>query len=191
MAKRVVSEPAPELEFEPDLADEQEAEYVAFERRLEINRNNLDRAIMENPQLFAQVGERKALAISAKDAAADRLKITMAEIALRVREGDDGSRKLTEATVTALVQADREYIEAVSRANTARFWADKWAVLQESFKQRGYMLSEMASLWVAGYWSNTSARSSQAAVEQRQYEELRGNLKEARARRREGASREE
>jgi len=132
--------------------------------RLKINRDALDQELIEQPQLFWQVSERYLWAVSIRDARKEELEQTRARISLDIRSvSAKAGEKTTEAGILALVQTDSRALEVKEAYTKAVEEAARWAALKEAFSQRAYILRDLASLYVAGYFGEISVRSGGAS----------------------------
>jgi len=128
---------------------------------LVINKNRLDEAIEQQAEVFYHVAEGTANAISLRDQIKYELETLVSDTYLSIRlEASNEGRKITEVLLENEVTQDKEVQRMKEKHLAVKTEADKWLALKESFTQRGYMLREMASLYVSGYFAEVSVRAS-------------------------------
>jgi len=133
-------------------------------KALRIDPNNLDEMMMEHPMLFWSVSEQYVLAASIRDEAKENISITDAKMNSKVRKAiEKEGEKVTEKLVEARINIDPSHIKSVQDHRDAKEKAELWFALKESYQSRGYMLREMASLYVSNYYSAESSGKGQDA----------------------------
>lgn len=149
---------------------------------LRIDPTSLDSEIERHPYLFYQVADAYVNALSERDLAQDKLKQCDAELNFSVRDSlsNEGYR-VTEEMVKSAVLSHPEHIEATERYLEAKRVADEIEALKSAFQQRGYMLRDLAQLYITGYMADTAtgspaSASGQRAVEQANRDRLRAGL---------------
>lgn len=163
------------VDSDPDLA--------VYRDRLRIDRNRLDEELQQQAALYAQVGERCALAASVRDDRRERLKRVDALLFLRIRDRllESGDR-FTEATLNSMVLTHAEHREAARLHAEAVHQCAQWEAMREAFQQRSYALKDLCQLFIAGYYTDTSVRGQPASdVQQRKYEASRERAHQARS----------
>lgn len=129
-----------------------------YQGLLKIDKHDLDNALMEHPDLFAEVAGEKALSISKRDQAKLELEEIEAQTDIDLR--DDFARsgtKVTEALISNHVTRDVDVQAAQRKLLNAKLEAERWSALAEAFSQRGYILKDLCALYIAGYWGSRSA----------------------------------
>jgi len=166
---------------------EDQSLYEECVENLQFNKHELDFVIQHHSELYFKAGERVARYTSIRDEAKKRVEEAYALVSLQIRDDASTSgKKLTEDVVKQLTLLDDSYQEAVSTYLKAKWEADVWEVLQESYHARGYMIRDMAELWQANYFSSDSHVSdvprpaSPLHEAQSSYEEQRAKLAEGR-----------
>lgn len=119
--------------------------------QLQIDRDDLDTGLVEQPDLYYHVAEAFVLAVAKRDEAKLDLEQATADLDKQFREAAaeaDPPEKLTEAAITRkLASAPR--IQTLERGLLRlRVEADKWQALKESFQQRSFMLRELVAIFV-------------------------------------------
>jgi hypothetical protein len=156
-----------------------------FEKRIKIDQDALNDELVAQPELFLATSKAYVAAVSERDAAKTRLDEVRAAAYFRVREHIEASGdKATEAAVAARVELDDKYRKAVAIHLKARQVAAEAEAVKEAFGQRGYVLKDLAALYIAGYYVASSVSGPASREVQRQdYEEKRAVIaKQRRAR---------
>lgn len=136
---------------------------------LKIDKHKLDDALETQAEIFHKISEHTALAIAEKDASKYDLDNLISATYLNIRkEAISKSRKITEVLLQNELEQVKEVQEAKEVYLEAKANTDEWLAFKESFSQRGYMLRDLATLWVAGYYAETAIKRSPAvdAVQQ-------------------------
>lgn len=151
-----------------------------YEDALRIEKDALDDEFVRQPQMLQEVCSRYALAVSLRDAAKDAVKQVEAELAVSMRERAPEGKRPTDKSIEAQVdshprrqKAFDTYVESIREAL-------EWEGMFESWKQRGYVLSELTKLFLAGYWSKASSDSSASQSRYREAEIAKDRVREAR-----------
>lgn len=137
-------------------------------RKLRIDKDDLDSAAIEQPQLFFEVAEETALAISRRDAANLALEQLEAVLSQKVRsELAETEEKVTEAMIRQEVQSDPALRRAQQHYSNCKAYADLLGAFRESYAQRLSALKIISDLWKAGYYSQVSGRGMRSEAEGR------------------------
>lgn len=125
-----------------------------FQSKLKIDKHSLDQALEEQAEIYYQISEEHALAISHRDEAYENIKLVDAELnsSLR-REFEEEGKKVTESVVSSAVLQHNDHSSAVNNHLTCKLYADQLAALKDSFHQRSYMLRELVELYISGYYA--------------------------------------
>ncbi len=138
---------------------------------LRIDEHDLDNECMAQPQRFNDAAQESARAASRRDEAKDVLKTVEAEVEFDIRKKAEASgEKLTEPAVKAKVQLSARRQVAFKAYLEASLDADKWEALKESFKDRSFMVRELAGLWLAGYYAKNSVEGVSKQRDDVEYE---------------------
>ena len=135
-----------------------------------INKLQLDKELVEQATKFYEVSEECAVASSLRDAAYDTVKTTDAQLYFDIRkELEESSTKATEAMVANLVLKHPDHKVAVAEHLAKKLKADELSAMKESFSQRSFMIRDLVSLFIAGYYTdsaitNTTSNSSKSEV---------------------------
>lgn len=159
-----------------------ELSYDELREKLVLDKHALDDAIEDQPELFHIVALQVARAISVKDGLKRTLDITKADVADRLRsEKIAASQKVVETKIAQDVLIDQLYKDAADVLSDARVEVERWSALKESYNQRSYMIRELGSLYIAGYWELDSVRSGDRGDIRQRIHEKREATREKRA----------
>ena len=154
-----------------------------FRRYLAIDKSKLDDAVIQQPMLLFQVSEALAEANAQRDLAKEELAHMDASLDIEIRKKlEKGMKKSTEAVVAAMVQASTEHQALFNAYIDAKKTAETLFALKDAFVQRGFMLKDLCSLYVANYFEEGSIRSNNT-TDRAIYDEKRKLLREARIKR--------
>ena len=127
-----------------------------FKGFLKIDRGDLDNEIVQHASLFFEVSEACVEAKAEADTLKEEVATIDAELASKHRIRLEKNGKATDAQVKSAVQQDPKHDKAHCAYIDAKELADKLSALQESFRQRGQMLRELAGLYVTQYFQKSS-----------------------------------
>jgi hypothetical protein len=134
-----------------------EIDVAELEQALRIEKNDLDNAILTQPEIFYQVASAFVEARDQMDAIKDEVDLVDSRLALEFRElAERKQEKLTEARVASMVITDQDHIDVVARYRAAKLQAEKLGALRDAFNQRSSMLRELTSLYVSEYFTRSS-----------------------------------
>ena len=150
--------------------------------RIKIDQNALNDELVEQPALFMAASNAYVMAISERDEAKADVDVARAEAYFDIRRSS--KEKVTEATISAQIELDKNYRVACKNYLEAKQAASEAETLKESFAQKGYVLKELAALYIAGYFGTSSVSGPESReVQRRGYEEKRSEIaKQRRAR---------
>jgi hypothetical protein len=153
-----------------------------FRERLTVDRNALDEALLEQPELYWLVSEAYVSACAKRDTAYDNIKTIDAELDKSIRVNFEKSgKKVTDKVVLSETLAHADHQNAVYEHLTLKEQAEKLGALKESYSQRSYVLKELVNLYVSGYYAQSSVdRESSRAVDDHMYQSNKSRLAEER-----------
>ena len=161
------------------------AEYETFKVKLGIDRDRLDAVVMEQAQIFDEVGERHVRACDLRDAAKTRLAVKDSELAVKHRAVlEREGKKSTDSIVNDYVLLDSARITENAQYMARKKDADMWGILREAFEQRMRMLRELVSLHATGYFNAQSMGAPRNVVRDALAESARTKMEEDRKARR-------
>ncbi len=121
-----------------------------YRKFLVIDKDDLDRCLMEQPETYYHVSSAFALASAERDAVKLDLEELQAKLGLDLR--DQAIRKDEKMTEGALQQklTGMPKIQELQRKRLDKAKdAESWQVLKEAFQQRSFMLRELVALYIA------------------------------------------
>lgn len=123
---------------------------------LSIDQFALDEALVRNGQVFHDVADACALALSRRDAAADELKQTEAEVDQIIRkEATKEGVKYSEDAIKRMIVLHADVISARQRMRNREEELNRFTALKESYSQRSYAIKDLVSLHLAAYFGTT------------------------------------
>ena len=155
-----------------------------FQELLRIDRDALDEALIRQPELFLAVSKKYVTNVSYRDELKEDIDRVRAEVTMKIRlRAARVGEKITDKTVEASVETDERYQDSVKKYLSAKKMADEWLALKEAFTQRSYVLKDLASLYIAGYFGVNSVKgSAPRQFEKEEYERTREQISQKRRR---------
>lgn len=148
------------------------------DRRLLIDRNNLDEELVNNPQLVQDICDECAEAIAVRDAKKEALETVDAELDAEIRELlSKSASKATEAGIKGMIQTHERHKKAFTDYNNAKLAAAKAAGLEKAFEVRAKSIDGLSKLYSAGYFAINHTKRSADEIK---YNQHRDRLAEAR-----------
>ncbi|SRR6266404_1390483 len=162
-------------------AKKQEDPFEKYRESMYIDKHRLDEAMVTQPVFYQEVSEGYVHAKSLADASKAEMERLDAMIAaeLRITWARTGE-KSSETRVGDEVIRDPRHVEAFKQYQQLVKQAASYAALQASFDQRGKMLRELSSLFVAGYFSQVEVRGTGNSVRDGKAALVRETLKQRR-----------
>ena len=145
---------------------------TTYRNMLRINKHRLDDELEVQPDILDRIGQRVTVMNSRALEAADELKRHEANAYFSIKDAD----KLSETAIKEKVRIAPARLQAWGRLQAARSELEEWQGLYEAWKQRGYSLKELVSLYSAQYFtasphSNVDRSERPAAPPRRVYTE--------------------
>ena len=141
-----------------------------LEEGLLIEEHDLDRALLEQPDLFYRVAKIHALLQSQKDQAKQRVAEAEATADLKIRVAlrkRDEKGKVTDKEVASQVRLDPVVRKAVSRLLNVSGASGQFLALKEGYEQRSYALKELCGLSKENAYSDRSYGPRDEALNRR------------------------
>lgn len=159
MAERVSSKTPAVKKDDDDLIKE-------FESFLLIDRDALDDALIQQPDLIYRVTNKVVERISQRDAAKQDLNEVeaLADAEIR-RDAQIAEEKITADQVKAAIKVNKKVQQAADKLADLTYRVNQWGALKEAFVARGHVLRDLVSLYGNNYWSDAS--SGRAAARKR------------------------
>jgi hypothetical protein len=162
-----------------------------LEKGLQIDEDDLDQALLHQPDLFYRVAKAYAILNSRKDAAKQNVleAEAMADLEIRTayekqkrREDDDKRKSPTAPQIAAEVRLNVKVRRAINDMLQLSSAAAQYAALKEAYEQRSYALKELCNLASESAYSNRSYGPREDALNRRA-DQNRRDMAEARRRR--------
>ena len=191
MVARAQSRQNSKSRAEPEEVDD----FRELEDALRIDEHALEEALRDQPRMFYRVANAYALEMSRRDAAKQALADAEAREDLNIRDEarEEESRaagkgkeaapskiKLTEGEVRARVQLSAEVVIARDALAARSDSVAKLTALKEAFQQRSYALKDLASLYVANYYTASENNAADRASRDLGASEARRRMSAAR-----------
>ena len=155
-----------------------------MELAIQINEDDLDSALLEQPQLYWQISRELALSASRRDAAKQYLAVVEARTDLnirrRVREKDEST---TEKEVKSEVTMHLDVEKAAKVVLDLNHEHAQWQAIERAFDQRMNVLKKLVDLYLKNYWSESGLSGSQDSMKSHNANLARREMSEARRRR--------
>ena len=120
-------------------------DYNYYVTRLRIDKANLQKEILEQVEMSCKVANEAHVLRWEAERQKEICSETEALVLLRVKE--DISRKRTVDEVKASVTTDPSVVASKKKLIDLKEGHDKWAILSEGFKNRGYALRELVEIY--------------------------------------------
>lgn len=147
-----------------------------YYRCMLVDRNDLVHECEQQPHQHAKIGREAVLCASRLSAHDMQLKRAFAARARAIREKHAESKavgRLTDAAVTAQIEGDRAYQTLVEQGAALKQALGQWQALREASKDRGFMVSKLCDVWIAGLMTPGEPRLSASAERAINYRENR------------------
>lgn len=156
----------------PKAADTDQPRTSLFDdlkRAVEIDKNDLDTCLVEQPDLFYRVSEQYTLARSLQDEIKYDIAQLEAELSAQFRKENDGEKKgPTVDAVKAAVLSSPKMIDLQKELLSASTKVGKWAALKEAYDMRASALKSLTQLFASNYFTVSTG--------QKPRDEARGRL---------------
>jgi hypothetical protein len=132
---------------------------AAMKAAISIDEHKLDLAVKWQVELVSRINDVYAITMSRRDEAKTRLKEVEAELdELIRREMVKEGQKVTETQVKNLIIRHRDFTTQMRRLNFLEEDTARLAGVKDNYKDRSYMVREMVSLHLSGYFADLSGR---------------------------------
>lgn len=149
------------INMKPKSKEQRDARQESLDRykeALQLDKNDLDTALEQQPTLLDEVAEEHALAVSRRDEMKTAMEEAYATQADNIRNSSKpGEKPPTDSSVKEQASLTKEYLDAVAAYQEAKTYADLLGVKVESFRERGRSMGKLTELYVANYWARSSA----------------------------------
>jgi outer membrane protein assembly factor BamA len=130
----------------------------------------LDDELISQSHIYGHVGVLFAMASARRDKKKNDLEVLEASLNRDIRDQltTDGE-KVTDDKVKAMIKLEQTHQRAMSEYLDARFLADKFEAIKEAYKQRAYMLREVATLRATDYFGEIVGSSERRNATERSF----------------------
>jgi hypothetical protein len=126
-----------------------------LEAAMAIDENALDVMVRRQADLFYDAAKQVSLAISRRDAAKRRVKVTEAQVLLDIKqEAVDNDEKITLPELEARVIVAKEVNEAYGELLDLDREVGEWFALKDAYAQRNEALRDMVKLYLNSYYAD-------------------------------------
>lgn len=156
-----------------------------LEKRLRIDEDALNEALIDQAEAFWAVSEELAMTISRRDEAKQTAEELSGRVDLRIRAAAaKAEEKTTETGIKSKVMQDKEVIHQQRILADLNSRVGLFTALKESFKQRGYALNNLVELHTTNDYNNTNS-GDRSSASNRLKDQKAAQVKEQRRRDRE------
>lgn len=153
-----------------------------FEGRLKINPENIDQELIEQPSNYYDIADALALAKSRRDLQKDEYKTVEASLKLHIRDRRErDGEKVTDKLIEDLVQVHPDRLRAYEEYVETEREVGRLEALRDSFRDRGFMLRELAELHLGGMTQQNSVRGPDYAKRELEAVRVEREMAEKRA----------
>ena len=132
-----------------------ELEITEIEKDLEIDKDNLDFACLDQPRRFMKWSVEYAEAIRVRDEAKRKASVIKSNtnLDIRTRPAEYGIEKATEGSINAALESNEEVNKAEKEISDAQYAVNIYGAAKEALDQRRSMLERLVALYISGYFS--------------------------------------
>lgn len=155
-----------------------------LEEGLEIDQNDLDQCLVEQPSLYYEVSKQLAQYVSRRDAAKQHLQTVEARAQRGVRRSAaENDEKVTNQEVDSRVKAHKDVLEASDILLELNYSVSLLGALKDAFEQRSKALKDLSGLFIASYYTSSSVGGASSKLKDRQASDNRSAMAEERKKR--------
>lgn len=133
-----------------------------YKDQLKINPHALDDILIEQSQMFYEVGESLEEAIEQRDLAKKRAEEVEAEVIDEII-ADSGTKKPSNDALKRMAVQDPRYKSAYGNYLEHKREAGQWQAMKEALQQRSYSINRLVELYIAQYWTPDSVNKGSVA----------------------------
>lgn len=141
-----------------------EIEITEIEQDLEIDKDNLDNACLDQPRRFLKWSVAYAEAIRVRDEAKRNASVIKSNTNLDVRTRPEAygiANKPTVDSIAAVVESNEEVNKAEKDISDAQYAVNIYSAAKEALDQRRSMLERLVALYISGYYSQVKLDTTQ------------------------------
>ncbi len=125
--------------------------------KLTIDKHGLDDELIRQPMLFFDMANLSATATAERDYAKEQLGLKDAELGSKWRKKlEKRGERTTIQLIEECVLTDSVHIKYSEKYIESKEYCEKCYAMKESFQQRAYMLRELVSLYISGYYATSA-----------------------------------
>ena len=130
-------------------------EITEIEQDLEIDKNDLSTACLDQPRRFMKWSVEYAEAVRVRDEAKRKTSVVKSNINMdvRARPSAYGIDKVTEGSINAALESNEEVNQAEKAVSDAQYAVNIYSAAKEALDQRRSMLEKLVALYISGYFS--------------------------------------
>lgn len=175
--------PAPRGPMVPELSKKLLSQLLKLEEGLRIDKASLDKALLEQPELYYHVSKQLADLVSQRDAAKQYISEVEARVDATVRKSlAEAETKATVDQISAAKQRHPDVRDAVDAHLDLSHAVGQFGALKEAFTQRSYVLKDMVSLYISNYYSDSMGKQNSDRVRNLENDSNHQRLRDARER---------
>lgn len=141
-----------------------QSDLEALQSQLQIDKDDLDTCLVEQPDLYYHVAEHFVSAVARRDEVKLSIEQVTAELGEQMRKAAAArDEKLTEAAITRKLADTPRLQEMEAQYLHLRLEADKWQALKEAFQQRSFMLRELVAIFIRRMGDLSLGQADQSA----------------------------
>lgn len=149
--------------------------------KLKIDKYALDEMVEQQPEIFGEVAEAAALAKSQVDSLSEQMKELEAEIDKQTREDAYASdERITENEIKAVIAGSPQRKALMIRIIEAQNMQRRLDALTTAFRHRSYAMRDMVDLYLASYYSSSSAKGAREDQREAEVERITTRMGERR-----------
>ena len=162
-----------------------EVTLAEMERALQIEEDDLDTALLQQPQLYWQISRQVALTVSLRDAAKQEVTSAMARADHNTRKSiKQKEESATESDVRSRVALDLGVEKANKELSRLTLLCAEWQAMESAFDQRMKVLGKLVDLYLKNYWQESGLTGAQGSMKSHNADLARRDMAEQRRGRR-------
>lgn len=148
-----------------------------YRDRLQIDRNALDDELAVQAQLFWEVSEKHVQCMTERDELKAEVGRFHSQLGLNERVNlAEAGLKVTEVAIESRVLSNEDMIRVGNSYLSAKSESDTWFAMKEAFAQRSYVLKDMVSLYIAGYFGDVTPKANAGRLDTIKHEERKSAM---------------
>lgn len=155
-----------------------ETDFAWYEQRCSYSPESFEQELIDQPTLVRDIGMRWAYAKDEERRAKAEIKEVEGRERLRIQGRlEKANERSTKDAIEAHFLKSTERVASIERYHDAVLWAERWGVLFEAIKAKGFSLHEMGESYKAGYLSPRTIRADGSiGMTNDEYEERKKKL---------------